>query len=431
MMVLFVFAMVAVGCQERVVIGDNGQLPATDAGADQAEAEADVGSDAEAPTDADAQAEAEADAQVETSTDAQPDAEADAPIDTAVSLKTCTVQNTANLGVADPVFLETVGGQGFGFGLCPAAGSACVLKTLSFQGDLTGNIDMPNSDGSFGLIPFGSPDGYLVTYAAKTGGYRAGRVVNNTLTVDYEDPSNPVGTMAALDSGGYWIGQSSVDFTYNSSTVFIRYVAPTGQIGSSLILTTSQYPGVQNGLAGIATIGQVVGAAVNAVDKTGLQTTSAFLRQEDGTIKRVDLDTFQTGGATTSYAYGMTTLGGRFAVKWTSVDNTTWTGHLTFMDPDGTNLSTVDMSTEQMITTIGENIAAVEYDQVMLKTVLRIYDDKMQPVTEPLIVVKDIKGYYMNFPRARGNSLDSIMVAYTETQPDTTFAIKAAIISCQ
>lgn len=424
MMVLF--AMLAVGCQERVVIGDNGQLPATDAGADQAEAEVDAGSDAEASP------EAEADAQAEAEADAELDAAADAPIDTAPALKTCTVQNTVNLGTADPIFLETVGGQGFALGLCPAADSVCVLKTLSFQGDLTDSIDMPDSDGSFGLIPFGSPDGYLVTYAAKTDNkYRAARVVNNTLTVDYEDPSNPVGSMAALDSGGYWIGQSSVDFTYNSSTVFIRYVAPTGQIGSSLILTTSQYPGVQNGLAGIATIGQVVGTAVNAVDKTGMQTTSAFLRQEDGTIKRVDLDTFQTGGTTTSYAYGMTTLGGRFAVKWTSVDNDKWTGHLTFMDPDGTNLSTVDVSTEQTITTVGENIAAVEYDQVMLKIVLRLYDDKLQPVTEPLVVVKDMKGYYMNYPRARGNSLNSIMVAYTETQPDTTFAIKAAIISCQ
>lgn len=452
-MMMVLFALLTVGCQERVVIGDNGQLPAADAapavcipGAQVACTcsnghqdvqvcnddgkgykpcqctVSDAGSDV-----VDAKPEAETDAQVEASTDAQPEAAIDAPADVTPSLKTCTVQNTVNLGTANPVFIETVGGKGFGLGLYSAAPS-CTLKTLDFQGDSAGDIDMPDCDGSWGMIPFGSPDGYLVTYAAKTGGkYRTARVVNNALTVDFEDPL-PIGGMAGLDSGGYWIGQSSFDGTYNTSTVYVRYVAPTGQVGNALILTTGQYPGVQNGLVGLATIGQVVGAAVNAVDNTGLQTTSAFLRQEDGGIKRVDLDTFQTGGTTTSYAYGMTTLGGRFAVKWISEDNK---GHLSIMNTDGTGLETLDISTEQMTTTIGENIAAVEYDQVMLKTVLRVYDNKMQPVTYPLVVVKDIKGYYMNYPRARGNSLDSIMVAYTEVQPDTTFAIKAAIISCQ
>ena len=453
-MMLFAFVLAfTVSCQERVPIGSNEQLPANDAappavcvpGAQVACAcsnlhqgvqvcdddgqnykpcqcpVSDAGSDS-----VDAKPEAEVDAEIEASTDAA----VDAPTDTAPSLKTCAVQNTVNLGTANPVFLETVGGKGFGLGLYSAAPS-CTLKTLDFQGDSAGDIDMPDCDGSWGMIPFGSPDGYLVTYAAKTGGkYRTARVVNNALTVDFEDPL-PIGGMAGLDSGGYWIGQSLFDGTYNTSTVFIRYVAPTGQVGNALILATSQYPGVQNGLAGLATIGQVVGAAVNAVDSTGLQTTSAFLRQEDGGIKRVDLDTFQTGGTTTSYAHGMTTIGGRFAVKWTSTDDTSWKGHLSIMNPDGSGLETLSISTEQMVTTIGENIAAVEYDQVMLKTVLRVYDDKLKAVTEPLVVVKDIKGYYMNYPRARGLSLDSIMVAYTETQPDTSYLIKAAIISCQ
>ncbi len=424
MMVLFVFAMIAVGCQERVVIGDNGQLPATDAGEDQAEAEADAGVYAEASP------EAEADVQVETSEDAQPDAEADAVIDTAPALKTCTVQNTANLGVADPIFLETVGGQGFGLGLCPAADSVCVLKTLSFQGDPTGNIDVTGSKGQTGVVPFGSKDGYVVSYQAEDK-FHITSVVNNALTIDTLVQPGPVMSLAALETGGYWIGQYTGDPMDSSSTAFIRYIAPNGLIGNQLVLAYAQFPGVQNNLAGVATIGQVVGAAVNTVDNTGLQTTSAFLRQEDGTIKRVDLDTFQANANPFSYVYGMTTLGGRFVVKWTSVADTIWTGHLSIMNTDGTGLETVDVSTEQMVTTIGENIAAVEYDQVMLKTVLRIYDDKLQPVTEPLTVVKDIKGYYMNYPRARGNSLDSIMVAYTEKQPDTTFAIKAAIISCQ
>lgn len=424
MMVLFAIAMFAVGCQEKVVIGDNGQLPAIDAGEDQAEATAD------ADVDAEASPEAEADAQVETSTDAQPDAAADAPADTAPALKTCTVQNTVNLGTADPVFLETVGGKGFGLGLCPSADAVCVLKTLDFQGDLTGSIDVTGSKGFSGMIPFGSPDGYLVSYAAGDKN-RIARVTNNTLKVDIEVQPGPVGSLATLDTGGYWIGQSTFDLMDNSSTAFVRYVSPNGQIGNQLVLAYGMYPGVQNRLADIATIGQVVGAAVNAVDNTGLQTTSAFLRQEDGAIKRVDLDTFQANANPYSYVYGMTTLGGRFAVKWVGVDKTTWTGHLTFMNTDGAGLETVDTSTEQMTTTIGENIAAVEYDQVMLKIVLRLYDDQMKPIAEPLIVVKDMKGYYMNYPRARGNSLDSIMVAYTEVQPDTSYLIKAAIISCQ
>ncbi len=372
----------------------------------------------------------------EASTDAQPEATVDAKPESSTGLKTCAVKQTVNLGVADPSFLTTVGAKGFALGLCTSADSVCTLRTLGFDGEPAGNIDVPESNGAFGIIPFGSKDGFLLSYSAATSNgqrSRTARVTNNALKVDYESQLDTSLHLASMESGGYWLEENTNDPNLNASGANIRYVSSSGAVGDQLVLAYGECsnPDAQNQVRGLATIGDVVGAAINTVDSNCLRTTSAFLRQGDGTIKRVDLHTFQ-GDNPFSYAYGMETLDdGHFVMKWTRVTGEDWNPRLTFMNTDGSGVETLEVPMHQMTSVVGQSVAMVEYDQVTLKITLRIFDTQMQPIAEPLVVAKDVKGYSTSFPDAHGNTLDSIMVAYTEQQKDASFLIKAAIIGCE
>jgi hypothetical protein len=386
------------------------------------------------PCDCPAVSDAGQDVVTEAEGDAESDAEADVP-----AKKTCILKKDVDLGPGDTNITSAASQDSFAVGLCQPMDHCDLIIMGKDEGPVT---IATIGGGEYGFLTYGAPHGYLVSFSAMADAglkYKTAFVdEKGSVSLEGEVPSGFSFGLAPSADGGYWLSENSIGELLpqgNTSTASIHYMSPKGVMGNAITLAQNTKPALgQNQVVGLATLGQTVAASIATAADDGKRNTAVFLVQPDNTITKVVLDTYIAGYDVTevhSAPGWIFAQGNRFAFEWSMMSDPYWKYFVTYMDPDGSHLETIELPNGQTITSVGGSLAGVENDPQNLKIKLTLYDEKLQPISDPLVVADGVKTYYMNSPVARATSSDEIMVAYTSAVPDQLYHIRAAFISCQ